>query len=82
MNVIPWTEKYRPETSKQVCGNVLEFEQVIKYGSQGKHLLLHGPSGTGKNTAVRVLLKNIPKDSKLILDLKSKSIRYYTTAYS
>ena len=39
MNVIPWTEKYRPETSKQVCGNVLEFEQVIKYGSQGKLIL-------------------------------------------
>ena len=73
MNVIPWTEKYRPETSKQVCGNVLEFEQVIKYGSEGKHLLLHGPSGTGKSTAVRVLLKNIPKDSKLILDAKARA---------
>ena len=73
MNVIPWTEKYRPETSRQVCGNVLEFEQVLKYGSESKNLLLHGPSGTGKSTAVRVLLKNIPKDSKLILDAKARA---------
>ncbi len=73
MNVIPWTEKYRPETSKQVCGNVLEFEQVLKYGSESKNLLLHGPSGTGKSTAVRVLLKNVPKDSKLILDAKARA---------
>ena len=73
MNVIPWTEKYRPETSKEVCGNVLEFEQVLKYGSHSKNLLLHGPSGTGKSTAVRVLLKNIPKDSRLILDAKARA---------
>lgn len=48
MNVLPWTEKYRPETSNQVCGNVLEFEQVLELGSQSTTLLLYGPSGTGK----------------------------------
>ena len=30
MNVIPWTEKYRPESSHQVCGNVLEFEKFYR----------------------------------------------------
>ena len=55
MNVIPWTEKYRPETSRQVCGNVLEFEQVLKYGSESKNLLLHGPSGTGKSTFLNII---------------------------
>tara|TARA_Y100000389_G_scaffold204120_1_gene255118 strand:+ start:2381 stop:3322 length:942 start_codon:yes stop_codon:yes gene_type:complete len=73
MNIIPWTEKYRPETSKEVCGNSLEFEQVLEYGRQSKNLLLHGPSGTGKSSAVKVLLKNVPKDSKLILDAKCRA---------
>ena len=73
MNIVPWTEKYRPERSNQVCGNSLEFDQVLEYGRQSKNVLLHGPSGTGKSSAVRVLLKNVPKDSKLILDAKSRA---------
>ena len=73
MNVIPWTEKYRPESSHQVCGNVLEFEKVLSLGAQKKNLLLCGPSGTGKSSAVRVLLKNVPKESKLILDAKARA---------
>ena len=32
-----------------------------------------GPSGTGKSSAVRVLLKNVPKESKLILDAKARA---------
>ena len=73
MNVIPWTEKYRPESSNQVCGNVLEFEKVLLLGKEKKNLLLCGPSGTGKSSAVRVLLKNVPKESKLILDAKARA---------
>ncbi len=46
MNIIPWTEKYRPELSSEVCGNSLEFDQVLEYGSRSKNLLLYGPSGT------------------------------------
>ena len=38
MNVIPWTEKYRPESSNQVCGNVLEFEKVHLLGKEKKNL--------------------------------------------
>ena len=72
-NVVPWTEQYRPMESSEVCGNYLEFDQVLEYGRQSKNLLLHGPSGTGKSSAVRVLLKNVPKDSKLILDAKSRA---------
>ena len=71
--VVPWTEQYRPMESSEVCGNYLEFDQVLEYGRQSKNLLLHGPSGTGKSSAVRVLLKNVPKDSKLILDAKSRA---------
>jgi DNA polymerase III delta prime subunit len=72
-NVIPWVEKYRPQNSAEVCGNILEFNKVMEYGRKSKNLLLYGPSGTGKSTAIRCLLKNIPSDSKLILDSKSRS---------
>jgi DNA polymerase III delta prime subunit len=73
LNVLPWVETHRPQSSDEVCGNVLAFEQVLTYGKQNKNLLLYGPPGTGKSTAVRCLLKNIPKDSKLILDAKARA---------
>lgn len=73
LNAPPWVEVYRPQESSQVCGNVLEFEQVLQYGSQSKNLLLYGPPGTGKSTAIRCLLKNVPRDSKLILDAKARA---------
>ena len=70
---IPWTEKYRPITSDQVCGNVREFEKVKECGIKHVNLLLHGPSGTGKSSALKVILKNIPDDCKLILDTRTRS---------
>lgn len=73
LNVLPWVEAHRPQSSDEVCGNVLAFEQVLAYGKQNKNLLLYGPPGTGKSTAVRCLLKNVPKDSKLILDAKARA---------
>lgn len=73
LNVLPWVETHRPQSSNEVCGNVLAFEQVLAYGKQNKNLLLYGPPGTGKSTAVRCLLKNVPKDSKLILDAKARA---------
>ena len=30
--VVPWTEQYRPMESSEVCGNYLEFDQVLEYG--------------------------------------------------
>ena len=41
-NVVPWTKQYRPMESSEVCGNYLEFDQVLEYGRQSKNLLLHG----------------------------------------
>lgn len=70
---IPWTEKYRPVTSEQVCGNNHKFDQVKECGTKHDNLLLHGPSGTGKSSALKVILKNIPDDCKLILDARARS---------
>jgi len=70
---IPWTEKYRPVTSDQVCGNTAEFETVKQCGIKHVNLLLHGPSGTGKSSALKVILKNISDDCKLILDARTRS---------
>lgn len=68
----PWVEKYRPKTSEEVCGNRISFEQVQNYQSKETHVLLYGPSGTGKSSAVRALLKTVPNDAIFNFDTKTK----------
>lgn len=70
---IPWTERYKPVSSHQVCGNIKEFEKVKESKKQLQNILLHGPSGTGKSSALKVILQNIPDDCKLILDTRTRS---------
>ena len=73
LNLEPWSEKYRPQKSEDVVGNKLSFEMVKTYGLLNKHILLHGPPGTGKSSAVRALLNNFTKDSVIFFDTKIKS---------
>jgi DNA polymerase III delta prime subunit len=69
----PWSEKYRPKESKDVVGNKISFEMVKFYGNKKMHLLLHGPPGTGKSSAVRALLRDFEKESVFFFDIKMKS---------
>jgi replication factor C subunit 3/5 len=73
LSLEPWSEKYRPLKSEDVVGNKLSFEMVKTYGLRNKHILLHGPPGTGKSSAVRALLNNFTKDSVIFFDTKIKS---------
>lgn len=52
--LIPWVEKYRPESVEEVSHQedvVRALKKSIEIGSV-PHLLFHGPPGTGKTTTI------------------------------
>ena len=59
-----WTEKYRPNTIKQVMGNESFVSDAMGWikNNDIPNLLLHGPAGTGKTSAGIALAKDILKD--------------------
>ena len=59
-----WTEKYRPETIKQVMGNESFVEDAKNWieNNELPNLLLHGPAGTGKTSAGIALAKDVLKE--------------------
>lgn len=58
-----WTEKYRPETIKEVMGNELFVEDAKSWieNNDIPNLLFYGPAGTGKTSAGIALAKDILK---------------------
>lgn len=59
-----WVEKYRPTTLSDFVGNdaLKEFVKRMIEKKDVPQLLLHGPSGTGKTTVAKMLVRNIPCD--------------------
>jgi replication factor C small subunit len=49
-----WSEKHRPEDLDSVIGNTEQVNRMSKWVDDDSvpHLLLHGPAGTGKSSAV------------------------------
>ena len=53
-----WTEKYRPQTLKEVVGNKKALDTIrefVEHHKKGKALLLHGPTGIGKTLATQII---------------------------
>ena len=58
---LPWVEKYRPQTMKQIISHAQNIETIKKLliGGSLPHLLFHGASGTGKTSTIMALAKEI-----------------------
>lgn len=57
-----WSEKYRPRCEEQIVGQDT-FRALLRNLHHGlPHLLLHGPSGTGKSSSVNVLVHTLYGD--------------------
>jgi replication factor C small subunit len=63
-----WIEKYRPSTLDGYIGNDVLKEKLQQYIADKDipHLLFYGPAGTGKTTAAKILINNIPCDALCI----------------
>lgn len=63
------TEKYRPKTLDEVIGNkeVLRCLKSLDINNL-PNMLFYGPPGTGKTTAIKALLKDVPKQNVLELN--------------
>lgn len=63
-----WVEKYRPISLKDYIGNETlkkVFDKFIQE-EEIKNIILFGTAGTGKTTAAKLLVKNIPCDVLMI----------------
>jgi replication factor C small subunit len=59
-----WVEKYRPDILEGYLGNEEFINGLQEWISKNNfpNLLLHGPAGTGKTTAAKLVVKNINCD--------------------
>jgi replication factor C small subunit len=60
-----WTEKYRPCTFSEILGQEPVILHMSSFAASGTlpHLILTGPHGTGKSTAVRCLAQALYHDN-------------------
>lgn len=58
---LPWSEKYRPKTFSDLVGPVVpQLEKISETPlTQVPHLIFYGPSGSGKNSTISILLKKM-----------------------
>ncbi len=68
MTDVPWTEKYRPKTLKEIKGqgkalqDIRKWMEDVKAGKRVKALLLVGPPGSGKTSAAYAIAHDLGYD--------------------
>ncbi len=68
--MLPWTEKYKPQSSKEVIGQETAINQIK--GNLKKPLLLYGSTGTGKTTIIYTLAKELNYE---VIEINSSQTR-------
>jgi replication factor C small subunit len=60
-----WTEKYRPVSFTEILGQEQVVQHLSSFAASGTlpHLILTGPHGTGKSTAVECLARALYQDT-------------------
>ncbi len=76
---LPWVEKYRPTVIDEIIGNGNIRDALNAYLKQGTlpHLLLHGPSGTGKTSIINSYARQAYGDyySMMVLQINASEER-------
>ncbi|MGH9876558.1 MAG: AAA family ATPase, partial [Nitrososphaerales archaeon] len=71
-----WTEKYRPQTVKEMVGNedarITFLEWLVNWKNGSKPVLLVGPPGVGKTTLVKAIVKELGYD---MVELNASDVR-------
>ncbi|XP_035211275.1 replication factor C subunit 2-like isoform X1 [Stegodyphus dumicola] len=76
---IPWVEKYRPKTFKEIVGNEEAIERFEVFSREGNipNVILAGPPGVGKTTTILCLAKIMlgPCFKDAVLELNASNDR-------
>ena len=77
--VVPWVEKYRPQTLEDVAAHKEIVETVTRLTDMNKlpHLLLYGPPGTGKTSMILAIAKKMygKRAAQMCLHLNASDAR-------
>ncbi|HIH14861.1 MAG: replication factor C large subunit [archaeon GW2011_AR17] len=57
--MIPWTKKYEPKKSTDILGQELALYKIKEALKLKRTILIYGPTGTGKTSAVQVIGKEL-----------------------
>ena len=76
---VPWVEKHRPRTLKDVVGNedtVARLRVIAQHGNM-PNVIITGPPGTGKTTSVQCLARELLGDQmeQAVLELNASDAR-------
>eukprot|EP01067_Filipodium_phascolosomae_P000679 Filipodium_phascolosomae@DN1505_c0_g1_i2.p1 len=78
-SVIPWVEKYRPQSLDQLVAHqdIIKTIQAFAEKKRLPHLLFHGPPGTGKTSTIMACAKNMYGSSykSMVLELNASDER-------
>ena len=77
--MVPFVEKYRPQSVEEVVGNTIAVNQLRAISEQGNlpNCIIVGPPGTGKTTSVLCLARKMLGDEckSAVLELNASDER-------